>query len=141
MGTRADFYVGIGKEAEWLGSIAWDGYPSGIAREVKSATTQQEFRQAVSDFLKDREDATHPEDGWPWPWEDSATTDYAYAFHDSKVKASCFGSAWFNPRRKQPENPKGPAAEFPNMKEQQNVTYGKRSGLMVFVSPLPPAKE
>lgn len=30
MGTRADFYVGRGESAEWLGSIAWDGYPSGI---------------------------------------------------------------------------------------------------------------
>lgn len=25
MGTRADFYSGRGKTAEWLGSIAWDG--------------------------------------------------------------------------------------------------------------------
>jgi hypothetical protein len=29
MGTRADFYVGRGKDAEWLGSVAFDGYPSG----------------------------------------------------------------------------------------------------------------
>ena len=25
MGTRADFYTGIDKNANWLGSIAWDG--------------------------------------------------------------------------------------------------------------------
>jgi hypothetical protein len=29
MGTRADFYVGRGETAEWLGSIAWDGNPGG----------------------------------------------------------------------------------------------------------------
>ncbi len=27
MGTRADFYVGLGEQAEWLGSVAWDGNP------------------------------------------------------------------------------------------------------------------
>lgn len=27
MGTRADFYIGRGENAEWLGSIAWDGDP------------------------------------------------------------------------------------------------------------------
>jgi hypothetical protein len=30
MGTRADFYVGRGPDAEWLGSVAMDGYPSGV---------------------------------------------------------------------------------------------------------------
>ena len=30
MGTRADFYVGRGESAEWLGSVAWDGNPRGI---------------------------------------------------------------------------------------------------------------
>lgn len=30
MGTIADFYVGRGPKAEWIGSIAWDGYPDGI---------------------------------------------------------------------------------------------------------------
>jgi hypothetical protein len=32
MGTRADFYVGRGETAEYLGSIAWDGYPDGLMR-------------------------------------------------------------------------------------------------------------
>lgn len=30
MSTRADFYVGRGAEAEWIGSISWDGYPDGV---------------------------------------------------------------------------------------------------------------
>lgn len=30
MGTRADFYVGTGANAEWLGSIAYDGHPDTI---------------------------------------------------------------------------------------------------------------
>ena len=31
MGTRADLYIGRGTDAEWIGSVAWDGYPSGLA--------------------------------------------------------------------------------------------------------------
>lgn len=130
MGTRADFYVGIGEKAEWIGSIAWDGYPSGIPSEIKRAVTSRTFRREVARFLKEREDATLPKDGWPWPWEDSSTTDYAYAFDKGKVMASCFGDAWFNPSRKQP-NKEFPKAQFPNMKDKQNVTLGKRSGLLV----------
>jgi hypothetical protein len=49
-------------------------------------------------------DATRPEDGWPWPWEDSRTTDYAYAFDNGKVWASCFGYAWFDPLEEEPED-------------------------------------
>jgi hypothetical protein len=26
MGTRGDFYVGRGKDAEWIGSIAYDAF-------------------------------------------------------------------------------------------------------------------
>jgi len=39
MGTRADFYVGMGKDAEWLGSVAWDGYEWADRRLALSTTT------------------------------------------------------------------------------------------------------
>ena len=38
MGTRADFYIGRGATAEWIGSIAWDGYPDGIPAPILEAT-------------------------------------------------------------------------------------------------------
>ena len=47
MGTRADFYIGRGAEAEWLGSIAWDGYPGGIDAGIKEATDDAVYRQAI----------------------------------------------------------------------------------------------
>jgi hypothetical protein len=113
MGTRADFYVGRGESAEWLGSIAWDGYPDGI----------------------------DPEMGWPWPWDDSGTTDYAYAFEDGAVYASSFGHAWFRPNPDAPDfgepewdehgNDLGSDATFPNMAERKAVTLGPRSGVIV----------
>lgn len=137
MGTRADFYVGIGDEAEWLGSIGWDGYPSGIPEIVFDVSCEEEWRNNVLKFLKTRDDATFPKDGWPWPWEDSSLTDFAYTFdkETKKVKASNFGKHFFDPI----EDPEDKYDEnepsrilFPNMKSIKKVTLGKRSGLLVF---------
>ena len=137
MGTRADFYIGRGKEAEWLGSIAWDG--SDVDQQIRECQSPEAFRHAVESFLKDRDDATLPKDGWPWPWEDSQTTDYAWAFDDGKTWWSCFGAAWWPADKPDPTEEEGEALErkaavFPNMKDKQNVTFGKRSGVMVITA-------
>lgn len=137
MGTRADFYMGRGKDAEWLGSIAWDGYPEGIDKKILLAEIESEFRNFVSTFLQ-REDGTLPEQGWPWPWEDSNTSDYAYAFDNGVVYGTCFGHGWWvakdgEPQDQEEDIPK--ITDWPNMKDRQNVTLGKRSGLMVFSVP------
>lgn len=42
MGTRADFYVRKDSQMEYLGSIAWDGYPSGIDEAVLRSTDEKE---------------------------------------------------------------------------------------------------
>lgn len=137
MGTRADFYVGRGKDAEWLGSVAWDGYPTGFDdnQALFDATTEEEYRAAVAAELDGREDATKPEDGWPWPWDDSNTTDYAYAFDGGKVYGSSFGGSWFDAANARDddgdEEDGGEPAVFPNMKDRQNVTFGARSGIII----------
>lgn len=144
MGTRADFYVGRGEQAEWIGSIAWDGYPDGITPygtnawpeggHLFDAVTEQQFRERVVQFFAGRDDVTLPDQGWPWPWEDSRTTDYAYALDDGRVWASCFGHEWFDPRHEPQDDDEGPTAKvavFPNMKDRQRVTFGKRSGVIV----------
>jgi len=131
MGTRADFYVGRGEKAEWLGSIAWDGYPDGIDPKLLKSETEEDYRYNLKQFFEEREDVTLPENGWPWPWEDSRTTDYAYAFDVGKVWASCFGNKWFNPLKKEPKHKEVKEAVFPNMKSIQKVTLGKRSGVIV----------
>src|SRR5579859_7885802 len=132
MGTRADFYVGRGSDAEWLGSIGFDGYPSAIDVAVLSAWKERDYRVALASFFKDRSDYTSPEQGWPWPWDDSRTTDYAYAFDGGHVLASCFGHQWFDPTQPEPDHADGEAvAEFPDMSAIKKVTFGKRSGLTV----------
>jgi hypothetical protein len=188
MGTRADFYIGRGKDAEWLGSIGNDGYPEGLPDSLFLCRTEEAFRTAVKSFLDGRMvrdpsaptpeeaikefgsplglpgfqfdpyapsmDATYPEQGWPWPWEDSNTTDFSYAFDGEEVWITCFGhgwatkaqhdefskayAAWDDSNDEDAEEPKPPwelanneKVEFPNMKDRQNVTLGRRSGLIV----------
>ena len=99
MGTRADFYVrdnSQDKAMYWLGSIGWDGYPDGIDNPILKATDLEDFKREVGSFLG-REDATCNKEGWPWPWEDSNTTDYSYVFDMTEkiVFISAFGCPYF----------------------------------------------
>lgn len=124
MGTRADFYIGRGAKAEWIGSVAWDGYQwaEDPTCEIASARTEEEFVAAVTAEFRDRKDVTLPADGWPWPWNDSNTTDYAYCFDEGGVHAYCFGVL---------RGTDGPKATWPDMSDVKNVTYGPRSGVIV----------
>jgi hypothetical protein len=133
MGTRADFYVGRGKDAEWLGSIAWDGYS--IPKDVSVAKTETEYRQAIKDFFAERDDVTLPENGWPWPWKTSNTTDFAYAFDGGNVYASCFGSKWAEcPVSDDHEWDEGEPAIFPDMSERKNVQMNAKKGGVFVIS-------
>lgn len=141
MGTRADFYAGKGKNAEWLGSIAWDGME--ISGYIRAAKTEANYRKAVDVFLKSRDDATFPDQGWPWPWNDSGTTDCSYWFFDGKCwEAIGYPNEYYVPCRgeRPDEDSDGWEAwlheqervEFPDMSALKNVTLGKRSGVIVF---------
>lgn len=132
MGTRADFYVGRGQDAEWIGSIAWDGYPEGIPDEIKEPRDEKEYRVSVGLFISGRDDGTLPEMGWPWPWQTSHTTDYAYAFDAGVVYASNFGYGWYEDMSDfEAKAPEEKICEFPDMSDKQKVTLGKRSGVFV----------
>lgn len=116
MGTRADFYVGRGESAEWIGSIAWDGYPNGNPKPLLEITDEKEYRAKVAELLNDGEGgSTKPEQGWPWPWENSNTTDYAYAFDGGRVWGTCFGHGWW-PADQEPEESDAPKdIKWPDM--------------------------
>ena len=145
MGTRADFYVGAGKEAEWIGSLAFDGYrihemtkersfkdiDSMECWAIKTATTENVFRRAVATLLEINDTATSPGEGWPWPWEDSKTTDRAYCFVDGQCKVFSWGEEVTFASDGDYATRAGIKAEWPNMKSKQNVTFGPRSGLLV----------
>lgn len=151
MGTRVDFYVGRGEGAEWLGSYPWDGYPDGVFHRdddvaifnPTSPPSGSAWRQWVSAFLsKGGDRSTLPEHGWPWPWEDSGTTDFAYTWDDGVIYGSNFGSAWFRldpahdnwgppDDEDESEGESEGGAVFPDMSTRQSVTYGQRSGVMI----------
>lgn len=137
MGTRADFYVGRGKTAEWLGSIAYDGYPKdgAITEVLLESKTEADFRAAVAALLKAERSGTIPDQGWPWPWDNSQTTDYSYAFEADKVYASRFGHTWFDPLEPESDYDRTEAkVEFPDMSGVKSVTLGERSGLLIITS-------
>jgi len=144
MGTRADFYIGRTDEAIWLGSIAWDGYPDGIDQAVRKATTEESYRAALTAFFEPRDDVTLSDMGWPWPWDNSGTTDYAYAFDGGKVWGSCSGGAWFIATEEPEDHDEyDEAAEpdqfptFPDMSARKNVRWDKGSGVIVVSAPGP----
>lgn len=144
MGTRADFYVGKGKDAEWVGSIAYDGHP-GNYPEIEKCSTEEDYRTAVKGLFSEVSHATRPEQGWPWPWKDSGTSDYAYCFVDGKVlitAATVNNGIWTHVWVPAMEYKDIPAVdgdcfldsfercEFPDMSSRSKVTFGPRSGML-----------
>jgi hypothetical protein len=137
MGTRADLYIGRGKNAEWLGSIGWDGYPEAMPEPLLRADSEESFRKVLRFFAGSRSDWTAPEKGWPWPWDDSGTTDFAYAWDEGQVWISRFGRSWQSAADYNPDLGDldfGRKVEFPDMSDRKNVTFGPRSGLIVVSS-------
>lgn len=152
MGTRADYYIGRGVDAQWLGSTAWDGYPDGMPPELLTAVTEAEFRSVLAGMADTRPDFTIPKtDNWPWPWKDSHLTDYTYAFDSDTVYVSSFGDDWFKATEGDPGHPDdapyppkhhvtcaqcgnhaAPAVEYPlRGGKPQGDIFGPRSGVIV----------
>lgn len=141
MGTRADFYVGKGKDAEWLGSISFDGHPDCRGPQILEAgvSSEKEYRNSVKMLIADEGHGTTPEQGWPWPWDDSGTTDFSYTYipETGDVLFVSFGYAPWWPvidQENAPRSGENGKVTFPNMKDKANVAPpgSKRSGMMMF---------
>lgn len=135
MGTRADFYVAREDGLEWVGSIAWDGYPEGIDADVLTATSADAFGLALETFFADRDDVTLPVQGWPWPWSNSNTTDHAYVLIEGEgVLFTTFGKhpSWAD-RFNEDGSPQAARATvaFPDLSASANVAAGARSGTIM----------
>lgn len=100
MGTRAQFFIGNPQQLEsreWLGCVAYDGYPDGDCGEMLSSVTSPEtFRDAVEKIKAKRADFTDPsKHSFPFPWEDDLfLTDFTYAWFDGAVQATCYHHGW-----------------------------------------------
>ena len=98
MGTRAQFFVGNPQDLhsrEWLGCIAWDGYPDGDCSKLKDAKSAEDFISII-EKIRTRDDFTDPlKQSFPFPWRDNLfRTDYTYAFFDGRVQVTYFHNGW-----------------------------------------------
>lgn len=144
MGTRADFYANDNGTPRWLGSIAYDGYPKSGNPDVyklHDASSQEDWIARVGVMLNKEDHATRPEQGWPWPWSDSWTSDYAYTWVEgvgmvwtqNKYKGETEEKYWVSaPQDEDGTEHRVPDPfELPNMDHIKNVTLGGRSGLLI----------
>lgn len=128
--VNADFYVGLGKTARWLGSIADGGAPGDITADYDlfnisadvDPYTEDDFRDMVASIIADAkaDDAGFdPADGWPWEHRSSTGTDFTYAFNNGCIHVFENGymvaQHYPNGARRQSEFPEHltPVAAFP----------------------------
>jgi hypothetical protein len=95
--AKADFYLGRGPGAQWLGSVVDYGSPADVAsenlfREARGNYTEDSYLERVRQIMLDaNQDAHWPRSPWAtqrtWPHEHatSADTDYAYAYTKNAV--------------------------------------------------------
>jgi hypothetical protein len=98
--TKADFYIGTGVAANWIGSIFNDGYVHGIPLDILICVNPTLYEELVVEFIQAMEGVVKTNgDKWPWLWPDSRMTDYSYIFikNLSKVVASHYGGIMFDP--------------------------------------------
>jgi hypothetical protein len=102
-----------------------------VPKPLLAVTSEEEFRHVLGGILES-EDATLPYMGWPWPWDDSQTTDFSYAYDDG-VWISCFGYRWDKPEDYDPDADDAvKTTVFPKFGgQEQKVDMGKRSGVMI----------
>ena len=79
--ARADFFLSRGGDAEWLGSIAWGGYPDSAAiHTIAGASSPEDYASRVAALLNATEGSTSPTRGHdaPWPGVGHASSRAAY---------------------------------------------------------------
>lgn len=131
MGTRAQFFLGDPRDVanrEWLGSVAFDGYPDGdIGDAFKTARTEGSFRAAVRQIAGERDDYCDPSTrSFPFPWKDDLfLTDCTYAFFDGAVQFTYFHHGF------------KPLADFLAMSEEESEAYSNAPDQLASNVPAP----
>ena len=142
MGTRADYYLGRDPETMvWLGSTAWDGNPEAVFGDTPPVITERaEWLEWIANHVMIRSDYTNPERGWPWPWDDSGTTDYAYAWcpRTGEIYVSNYGRPWVSLvlALEGTYDDEGEKVAFPNMAAIKNIRWDPE-GSGIFIVRIP----
>lgn len=97
---KADFYVGTGRGADWIGSVRKNGDVYHIPPELLLQINSVMFEELAIDFIKATDGivANHICE-WPWEWTDSRMTDFSYLFipEYEKVYVSMDGGDLLDP--------------------------------------------
>jgi hypothetical protein len=100
MMERADFYVGMGESADWIGSISKGGSIWEIPTDIIIQVNRVMFEEMCIEYIKSKQGvvANHICQ-WPWDWEDSRLTSFAYIFspEHEKVYVSIEGNDLMDP--------------------------------------------
>lgn len=81
--SNADFYIGLGHEAKYLGSLEFDASPAEMddmglfGPATDGDFTEDTFREIVESCAEEP-NAFHAT--WPWSYPDSSGTDLVFAF-------------------------------------------------------------
>jgi len=94
---KADFYIGLGDNARWLGTVLTHGAPSQLDQEVdlfnNGATQETDYTQETFiERAKNAVDSNEPDgawaddgDTWPHDHNTSVGTDFAYAWNNGCI--------------------------------------------------------
>ncbi|MCP3800712.1 hypothetical protein NLX83_15700 [Allokutzneria sp. A3M-2-11 16] len=91
----ADFYIGRGHDARWIGSLEGVASPRALAEteygsDVLGCQTASDFDAWARQVMDDSGCPSTPSDqrpnrGWPWPYSSSRPTQWTYAFDHGAV--------------------------------------------------------
>jgi len=96
--NKADFYIGIDKDAKWIGSLLKYGDPVSIViPRFLLMTNPVDYEELFTELLEELYYGVKPEDGWPHLWQDSQMTNYSYHLFNGKVWCSMMGGQLFDP--------------------------------------------
>lgn len=78
---KADFYVGMGRDALWVGSVSKSGEIWDMSIDILIQVNKTMYEELAVEYINfyDGIVANHVCQ-WPWPWADSKMTDYSYIF-------------------------------------------------------------
>jgi len=93
--AKADFYVGLNEESQYLGTIFRYGSPWHMPMMILLSSNEEEYREGVNLYLENEE--LMPQHEWPHLWPDSRGTDYSYFFYEGRVYCSNMGGELFDP--------------------------------------------
>lgn len=130
----ADFYMGRGANAEYLGSVVTAGAPEDIEVWERFQNLDDE-NYAPKDFVdevRDLRHATHDTPpAWPWSYPSSAETPWAYVFDAGTVYVYRYGVEMAAVRcnytrpgpqgTREPRRPQSVAPLFPTMRDAASV--------------------